>query len=126
MNVYGFNLDPNLDMYRLASRAGRLIVYTARDGGKLVGYIVHFVGKNHHYQTKGWATGDVMWLEPEARKPMVASRLLDFMENDLSERTADVVEIASREGTEDSEALGRLLEARGYVKVATLYGKRLK
>ncbi len=126
MSVHGFDLDPDYNVYSAASKLGRLIVYTARDDGKLVGYIVNFVGKNHHYKTKGWATGDVIWLQPESRKPTVGNRLLEFMENDLRERTASVVEIAKREGTEDSEPLGRLLEARGYVKVATLYAKRLQ
>lgn len=123
MPAHDFPLDVDYQRYLAACTAGALITYTARENGALVGYAIYYVGKNQHHKTIGWATSDAIWLDPPARRPRVADRMIDFIEKDLTERGASVVDHLTRPG---HDALARLLERRGYAKVAIAYSRKLR
>lgn len=117
-----FPLAVNLQVYRSAQSAGILKVFTIRDGSEMVGYMSFFLGTNLHYSTTKWATSDAMWVDPRARKPRVASRFLDFIENELKSGGAAVVNIGCKIKW---PALARLLESRGYGRIEVILSKRL-
>lgn len=121
-SVHGVTLDPNYELYKKTADLGHLLIYTVRDSGELVGYAFFFTSMNHHHRTLGWASSDIIWVEPKARRPRVASRLLDFVEADLARRGIAIAEIGTRPAF---PALARLLEARGWSKVSIAFSKRL-
>lgn len=62
-------------------------VVTARDGGKLVGYIICFVMPHFHYKSSGLtALADMYYLLREYRKGGLGARMFMEMERGLKER----------------------------------------
>ena len=115
-------LDMNTPVYEAAQKAGLLYVFTMRDAGSLVGYMLFFTGTNLHYRRTKWATADGAWVEPKARRPRVASRFLDFVEAKLQEFGVVIVTIGCKIKW---PALARLLESRGYDRIEVILSKRL-
>jgi hypothetical protein len=60
-------LNIDWDLYDKASRAGMAVAITARDGGKLVGYIIFTVSRNLRHMHLIEATSSGWYVEPEYR-----------------------------------------------------------
>jgi hypothetical protein len=115
-------LDVNYDMYLNIDRRGALRVYTARWRGELVGVLLFFVSPSLHHKSTIWATSDVFWLRPDARKPFVARRMLRFAEAGLKAEGVHTIRFGEKTAR---PALGRLLEAMSFEAVEIIYHKVL-
>ena len=77
-------LDPNWEAMVSLNVQGLLHVMTARDDGKLVGYIFTLVGPHLHYKSTRHGNVDMYWMLPEYRQGWTALKFfnahLDEME----------------------------------------------
>ena len=104
-------LEPNYDMYRKIENAGGLRVFAVRWGDTLVGVMIFFVSRNLHHASATWATCDTVWLQPDARKPYVAKRLIETAEEALRQEGVHTIQIAAKTYM---PSLSRLLVSLGY------------
>ena len=61
-------INPDAVTYQKAEELGKLLIITARDEGKLVGYFVWAMHNHPHYQHALVAEEDIHFLLPEYRK----------------------------------------------------------
>jgi hypothetical protein len=111
------SVDVDWDYYLGADRVGRLVVFTARDGAALVGYVFTVVGPHHHKQ--GVMT--MYWLHPANRVGMAGYKLLRDNESLLKELGVHKVLVAEMLGMGTDVLFKRM----GYAAEETLYGKWL-
>lgn len=60
-------LDPQYDIYLARDALGEVLLVTARDNGKLIGYFIGFVAPGLHYKTCLTLTMDIFWIHPDYR-----------------------------------------------------------
>lgn len=60
-------LDPDWERYMALDASGNLIVFTARIGQTLAGYIFNIVGPHLHYRSTPHAEIEMFWLDPVYR-----------------------------------------------------------
>ncbi|MDX2059922.1 MAG: hypothetical protein SFV24_19085 [Gemmatimonadales bacterium] len=60
-------LNPDWNHYAALELAGRLVGFSLRKGGHLVGYSVFFLGPHPHYKDTTIALNDVIFVIPEMR-----------------------------------------------------------
>jgi hypothetical protein len=114
----GFGLDPNYEYMQDMERQGKMIQFTARHEGKLVGNIRMYVQQSLHTGTL-YASEDTFYMLPEHRKGFTALRFWQFMEE-------SVRAIGVREIRTDSKVINKvhkLNEYCGYKHVANKYVK---
>lgn len=114
-------LAPDLEAYSAIEAAGNLRVFSVRDAGRLVGYVVFFVKHHLHYRDSLVASQDVLFLLPEYRKGMTGARLIKFADERLK---AEGVQLVTQHVKTYAD-FGPLLERMGYEKVETTYMRRL-
>lgn len=115
--------------YEQAEAKGTLCIITMRrfggliaDDHRMIGYAVFFVVQHPHYDTTRMAMQDVIYLDPEFRRGLLAMKLIAFSEGVLKARGCVVVHQHVKIA---HPALGLLLRRRGYRHVEDLYVKRL-
>jgi len=92
-------LAPDYDQYRKLEAAGKLLICTARDDGKLVGYNAYFVHRGIHYSKNIVATNDVFYIAPEYRlrvatgRVLIAAALLEYAEEKLKALGVSVISL---------------------------------
>jgi GNAT superfamily N-acetyltransferase len=79
---HGLTLNPDYDMFIRYERAGRYVLFTLRNDGRLQGNCALYLDKSTHTQTL-LATEDTLYLLPEARKRRAATRFIEYCENAL-------------------------------------------
>ena len=114
----------NMDHARYAALDDRrqLLILTARNAEKLVGYAVYFVlpfGTMHSVGTP-WAQSDVYWVDPWWRRPRVALRLFRGVELALAARGVRIMQTHAI-----CASVVRLLEFLGHAQVETVLAKAL-
>jgi N-acetylglutamate synthase-like GNAT family acetyltransferase len=82
MHRHGLTLNPDYDTFIRYERAGRYVLFTLRNDGRLQGNCALYLDKNTHTQTL-IATEDTLYLLPEARKGRAAKRFIEYCENSL-------------------------------------------
>ena len=118
-------LDPDYDRYRKMEAAGQLLICTARDDGKLVGYSAYFVHRGIHYSQNIVATNDVFYISPEYRirrahgRMLIAAALLDYAEEKLKALGVSVISIHIKLWKDWSP----LAERQGYARVEFIHQK---
>lgn len=115
-------LEPDVTRYQQAEIYDLLRIYTARIGGKLVGYAVFFIGPNAHYKSSKQAVQDVVYVDPAHRNSTIGLRLLKHCEGALR---AEGVQAVYHHVKASHPALGTILGRMGYVPVDVIYTKRL-
>jgi hypothetical protein len=116
----GHAMLPDYAAFKADERAGRLVQFTARANGILVGNIRMYVYTSRHDQTLE-CREDTFYLYPEHRKGFSAIRFWQYME-------ACMRAIGVRAIYTDSKVVnqvGRLNEYLGYAHVANVFHKRL-
>lgn len=113
-------LSPNVEAYNRLEAAGVLRCFTARDCGKLIGYVAFFVQRHMHYDVL-CAAQDVLFVDPEHRKGMAGFRLIRYAEERLRKEGVAVV----TQHVKKSNNVGKLLERMGYEEMDAVYTKRL-
>jgi len=101
-----------------------VLVFTARDDEKLMGYNVFFVANNAHYKDSLQATQDILYLAPEYRGKMTGVRFIRWCDNELEDLGVEVVYQHVKARPELN--FGPMLERIGYELVDLIYTKRLR
>lgn len=78
-------VDFDLDLYRKAEGLGLLKIFTARDEGELIGYVVVVITPDIHSKGNFLASDDGFFVKREYRKHGHGTRLLQFAETCLKE-----------------------------------------
>lgn len=123
-------LEPHWPWYERADQLGTLRIYTTRYEGALVAYALFVVIPIHpHYASIGWATNDIVWVDPRARGKGIATGLFDFFEADLKEwfkkNTKSGTGIVQARSKTKSPELAKMLLTRGYRSDEQGHTKRL-
>lgn len=116
-----FPLDPDYERYRKMSQMGILKLYTCRDDGVLIGYVVMIVGPGLHYKTCMVAHEDLYYLKKDYRKGRLGIKMFQYVEEELKKLGIDRVVMGTKVYSDNS----RLLEYLGYRFYEKLYTKEL-
>jgi GNAT superfamily N-acetyltransferase len=103
--------DPDWDTYVSIEQMGKLLFYTARADGVLIGYILGFVMPHMHNKSTLHFTCDIYYVEPEHRKSGTGFRF--FTSHDAHLKTLGVRR--SIMGTKNTHNHEKLFTALGYV-----------
>jgi GNAT superfamily N-acetyltransferase len=114
-------LDIDFEYYAAIEALGQLRVFSARDCGRLIGYIVYVVRRHPHYKSHVFAFQDVLFIHPDHRSSMVFPRLMKMAKERLAAEGAHV-EIQHVKVYAD---FGGALLRMGFEKVEDLYMRRL-
>lgn len=114
-------LAPDYGRYRTAQRLNKLRIFTARVGGRLVGYAIFFLDHHHHYKESFQAQQDILFVLPDYRGSMVGARLIRYAEDLLREEEVQVV----LHHCKAKHDLGPLFERLGYELMDLIYVRRL-
>ena len=79
---HGLALNPDYEIFIRYERAGRYVLFTLRNDGRLQGNCALYLDKSTHTQTL-IATEDTLYLLPEARKRRAARQFIKYCENAL-------------------------------------------
>lgn len=117
----GLTLDPDYAAMEASERAGRMLQFTVRKDGALVGNLRMYLATSRHTKTLV-AHEDTLYLEPVARGGFLAMHLLRYAERALLR--LGVVEIRA-----DSKLVNNadvLMRRMGYQPVALQFVKMIK
>lgn len=114
-------LDIDFEYYQAIEALGQLRVFSARDCGRLIGYVVYVVRRHPHYKGHVFAFQDVLFVHPDHRNSMVFPRLMKLAKERLAAEGASV-EIQHVKVYAD---FGGALLRMGFEKVEDLYMRRL-
>lgn len=116
-------LDVNWHAFRRLEDSGCLLVVTARDAGRLVGYVIHVVVPSLHSQTHLIAKDDAHYLAPDYRQAWNAFKLFRLAEREL--RARGVSAISYHQKVRGDLNKGALFERLGYALQENIYTKFL-
>lgn len=122
-------MNPDYEYMQWAELEGKMIQFTARKAGVLVGNLRVYIYRDLHTQELG-ATEDTLYLLPIAREGFTATRFIDYVERCLA--AIDVVDayvdakILHDEQGNVVRDVGVLMRRAGYAHVANRFHKRLK
>ncbi len=76
-------LNPDWDYYERLEDEDMFVIFTAKNGDNLVGYVAYFISNSLHYKDSTFATMDIIYLSPEERGTGTAKSLVAFAEDYL-------------------------------------------
>lgn len=82
----GYDLKPNVAMYKAMQDADQLLMMIGRLDGQIVAYFVVFVRPSIHYGDCLEGVGDIFYCKPDRRGGMIGLRLFEATENELKRR----------------------------------------
>jgi len=115
------NLDPDWDIYGILEEQGSLMIFTCRDGLKLVGYFVVVTTPNLHSKGSTLAVADVIFLDKEYRVGLTGYKLFKFAEDCVREDGFKSLHVT----TTEMNPIDPLMIRLGYAKIETKYEKVL-
>ena len=115
---HGLALNPDYLAFIAAEQSGRMLLFTVRKDGELVGNMRFFISASLHTQTP-YASEDTLYLTPSARGGFLSSALIKFAERCI--RSLGIHEVRlSTKTTNKSDVLMRRLgyehAVNGFVK----------
>lgn len=113
----GVPLAPQADEYARREECGQLMMVIGRESGKLVAYLVAFIGPGLHYQTCLTCIVDIFYVESNARGLMKGKMMFEFAKNECRRR--GVRRFAA--GSKLAFDCGPLLQHIGLGPVETIY-----
>ncbi len=117
-------LDPDYEFYKRVADADRLMIYTARNGGALIGYAIFSIHPRHpHYATLKYAINDIIWLHPDQRHKKIGLGFREFWDKQLYDMGVQLVVIDTKVSHPD---LMYLLKNGGYTTRSAGLEKRLR
>jgi len=121
LNKENIALNPDVEAYQKLEDQGRLHIYTAREGEKLVGYFAVIAVEHLHYKDHIFAHNDVIYVDPEYRKGFTAWRLIKFAEQQLTLSGVSVMMINIKR----HKPFDKLLQRLNFKETESIYSKRL-
>lgn len=121
LNKDKIKLNPDWEQYALLDAAGIFKAFTARNNGVLVGYFILLVSQSLHYKDHIFATCDIIFVAPEARKGATGYKLLKYAENWCKENNVSLLNV----NTKVHIPFDALLEKTGFNLTERLYSKYL-
>lgn len=121
LNKEHIKLNPDWDAYSKLEKSQALRIYTARDGGLLVGYFVVILNRSLHYKDHIFGTNDVVFIHKDYRKGLSGAKLIKYAEKDLKKAGVSLLLV----NTKVHKPFGKLLEFLGFAETETIYSKRL-
>lgn len=115
-------LDVDTDAYRELDQKKLLLIVTARDDGKLIGYHKSFIKPHIHYRTSVTAYVDIFYIHPDYRKGMTAVKMFRAVEVEM--RKIGVQKIYT--GAKVHFDLSPLFKRLGYRHIENVYSKLLE
>lgn len=82
----GYDLKPNVSLYRSMQDADQLMMMIGRLDGQIVAYFVVFVRPSIHYLDCLEGVGDIFFCKPDRRGAMIGLQLFEATENELKRR----------------------------------------
>lgn len=118
----GDNLEQDIDhdMYQAMEDNGLLIIYAARHGKKLVGYMAVGVHRMLHHQTKWRAVTDTFYVHPSYRSKGVMKALTDAVEAECAANGFAAFQLVTNVNFKDAEAVASQL---GFSELETTWVK---
>jgi len=114
-------LAPDVGRYEALERDAGLLVFTARDDGRLVGYAAWFLVHHAHYRHDLFALNDVFYIDPARRDDVwLGFRFLRFIDAQLS---GDSDISAVKWHVKAVRDFGPMLRRLGYVPEETIWSK---
>ena len=110
-------LDPQYNVYLERDAQGGVILVTAREDGKLIGYFVGFIAPGLHYQTCLTCTMDIFYVHPDHRGGGTGYHLFKSAEKELKRRGVQRLFVGSKLHKDASW----LFEKLGYEEVERYY-----
>lgn len=114
-------LNVNYEGYKALEDAKLLHCVTARDDGKLVGYVISMLSLSLHYKDHLFAVNDVLFIHPDYRKGGTFVRMLKFTERKLQQANVKNFYIHMKLAYDFSA----LLERYGYTEIERNFEKQL-
>lgn len=114
-------LDPDWEQYDLLEQKGRLWIMTARDDGKLVGYIAMLLGRHLHYRKLLTAVDDLHFVHPDYRKGLTGYRLIALTVKAMREKGVQFIAFRTKAASDH----GALFERLGLAKHDVVYAGSL-
>ena len=121
LHRHGFDLEPDCSLGMTLEANNKLLAYTARADGVLVGYAIFIVCQMAHYKSKTVAELDLMWLEPEHRAGVNGIKFIRFIEADIANH-ADIMRLRAKPDTSLSALAPRL----GFQKGEVVFDKAVR
>ena len=115
------NLDPDWDIYGILEEQGSLMIFTCRDGLKLVGYFVVVTTPDLHSKGSTLAVADVIFLDKEYRSGLTGYKLFKFAEDCVRKDGFKSLHVT----TTEMNPIDPLMIRLGYSKIETKYEKVL-
>lgn len=119
IDLFGKDLDIDLQTYIDCNEIGTLKIYTIRDESKLVGYCAFFLFQHPHHKTSLQAKQDVLFIDKTKRGRGIP--FLRYCETELKGIGVDTI----HQCVPQSNDWGKLLERMGYHKLETIYTRSL-
>lgn len=110
------------DTYRLMTEAGTCSTVTAREDGRLVGYVINLVAPSLHYMRNVFSVNDAIYLDPACRGRGVADAMMDFCEALLRDKYG--VEFCHMH-MKMAHDFSPWMKKRGYVPIDMIWEKAL-
>jgi len=121
VNKDKIKLNPDWEAYEALYQSGSLGVYTAREDGALVGYLVVTAARNPHYKDHVFASNDILFLTPSHRKGFTGYKLIKFVEKDLKGKGISVFIV----NTKVHQPFDVLMKRLGFSLIERTYSKYL-
>ena len=122
LNKEVMKLSPDWVSYFLIEAKKGLIIITAREDGKLVGYAAFFIGQHMHYKDSKTAQNDVLYMHKDYRRGFMGVRLIKESEKHLKHE--GVVKVFWH--IKDSNNFYPIMDRLGYSKEETIVSKILE
>jgi ribosomal protein S18 acetylase RimI-like enzyme len=114
-------LDPDYELYKFLEEQGMLIVITARELGKLVGYLTYTTTPVLHHKSTKIANADMFYILPSYRGSMLGLRMLRNAEAVLKDKGVQMINMNLKVKLD----FGVLLQRVGYLHTELVYSKYL-
>lgn len=119
--AHGFELAPQVEIYRAREQDGTLMMIIGRDAGEIVAYFVCFIAPGLHYRDCLTCSPDIFYVREDMRRGRVGVRMFQFVEKELKRRGVALWFVGSKVA-HDATALFRFLD---FKPVETTYAKWL-
>jgi GNAT superfamily N-acetyltransferase len=110
--------DPDKERFQQLCETGALVVFTARQDGKLVGYFVVHLFRHLIFSKTIWAIQDSLYIDP-GHRGLAAVRFLKWTDSALKDLGVDCIlrqVTTQNDYSRTLERLGYALVERGYVR----------